>query len=237
MNVQKHVYRDGDVECHGHAVWDDAVTGPRPGILLAHAWAGQTDAERERAARLAKLGFVGFALDVYGNGRNGSTKEENESLMTPFIEDRAMLRRRLLAGLEAMRTLDVVDTARCGAIGYCFGGLCVLDIARAGADVRGVVSFHGLLMGTGALGNDTIGAKILVLHGASDPMVPDDQLHGFIDEMNEAKTDWQIHMYGGAMHAFTNEDANDPDFGTVYHQDAERRSWLAMRHFFDEVMA
>ena len=136
-----------------------------------------------------------------------------------------------------MRGLDVVDAGRCAAMGYCFGGLCALDLARAGTDLRGVVSFHGLLMDTGALGNESISAKVLVLHGEADPMVPAVQVAGFIAEMNEAKADWQLHTYGGAMHAFTNPAANDPDFGTVYHPGADRRSWAAMTDFFEEVFA
>ncbi|MEM7228951.1 MAG: dienelactone hydrolase family protein, partial [Planctomycetota bacterium] len=147
MQTETITYQDGDVSCHGFVAWDESISGPRPGVLISHAWAGQDQFERDKAVQLAEMGYVGFAVDNYGGGTLGSNNDENAALMTPFVEDRAMLRRRLLAGLTAMQSLDVVDTDRCGAMGYCFGGLCALDIARSGADVRGVVSFHGLLNG------------------------------------------------------------------------------------------
>lgn len=232
MKTETLTYRDGDLECEAFVAYPDDSNAPC--VLVQHAWAGQGDFDREKCRMLAGLGYVGFAVDNYGKGRRGTTKEENQALMTPFVEDRALLRRRLLAGVEAARGLDGIDASRLGAIGFCFGGLCVLDLARAGADLRGVVSFHGLLMPTG-IDDQPIRARVLALHGHDDPMVSKEQLDGFTAEMTAAGADWQLHQYGGAMHAFTNPEANDPDFGTVHEPKAERRSLASMRDFFAEV--
>jgi dienelactone hydrolase len=236
MHTEKHIYTDGDTECHGYVTWDETITGPRPGILISHAWAGLSEYECAKAREFADMGYVGFAVDNYGSGRLGANNDENAALMTPFIENRARLRKRLLAGLHAMKDLPLVDSARCAAMGYCFGGLCALDIARAGADVRGVISVHGLLRGTDDLKNEPIGAKVLVLHGAADPMVSDEECSAFVAEMNDANVDWQMHVYGRTLHAFTNPEADDVAFGVKYNADADRRSSQAMSNFFEEVL-
>ena len=229
-------YREGDDEFEAFLAWDDAVSGPRPAVLVSHAWAGQGDFDHAKCKALAELGYVGVALDNYGVGKRGTTKEENAGLMQPLVDDRGLLRRRLLAGYEAAKGHEVVDASKVAAIGFCFGGMCVLDLARAGADVRGVVSFHGLLLPTD-VANEAITAKVLVLHGHDDPMVSAEQIDGFTKEMTDAGVDWQMHHYGNTMHAFTNPVANDPDFGTVYDADADCRSWGAMRAFLGEIFA
>jgi dienelactone hydrolase len=235
MHTEIIPYEHDGHQFEGFIAYDETVDGARPGVLVAHAWMGQDDFARDKAVLLAELGYVGFALDVYGVGRRASDRAGAEALMMPLIEDRALLRARLNASLERIKAHEVVDATRTACIGFCFGGLCAIDLARSGADVTGVVSFHGLLMGAD-VPNQRITAKILALHGWDDPLAPPDQVIAFTKEMTDAGVDWQLHAYGGTMHAFTNPNANDVDFGTVYHEAADRRSWQAMRDFFGEVL-
>ncbi len=230
-------YQDGDVDLQGYLAWDDAVEGKRPGVMIAHAWAGRSDFENGKAEALAKLGYVGFALDNFGRGILGTNTEENSALIQPFLDDRAMLQGRMQIALEVLKGLDEVDASRVAAIGFCFGGLCVLDLARAGTDICGVVSFHGLFGSPGNTTGNKIKAKVLALHGWDDPMAPPDQVVSLAEELSSMGADWQVHGYGNTMHAFTNPQANDPDFGTVYSADADRRSWNAMQDFLSEILA
>lgn len=206
----------------------------RPAVLVAHAWAGRDEFAIGRAKALAGLGYAGFALDNYGKGVLGANNDENSKLIGPFMADRAMLRDRLLAGLATLRAQPGIDPDRIAIMGYCFGGLCALDLARSGADIRGAVSFHGLLLPNG-LPSQPVKAKVLALHGYADPMVPPEQVLAFGKEMTEAGVDWQLHAYGGVLHAFTVPEANDPGFGTVYNAAAERRSWRALVDFLAEI--
>lgn len=228
-------YLDGDTLLEAFFAYDDAIEGRRPVVLINHAWGGRDRFVADKAVKLAELGYVGFALDMYGKGVLGSGPEENAKLMTPFIENRAMLQQRIGAALAAAKLLPWVDDGKCAAIGFCFGGLCVLDLARSGADIKGVVSFHGLLGAPGNTEGKQIKAKVLALHGHDDPMVPPEQVLAFEQEMTKAGADWQVHVYGNTMHAFTNPVANDPGFGTVYQVDADKRSWTAMKNFLAEV--
>lgn len=235
MKTEILAYGDGETEHEAHVAWDDASGEPRAAVLICHAFSGLSDFERAQAHRLAELGYVAIALDNYGKGVRGTTREESKALMRPFMNDRGLLRRRLLAGYEAACAHPLVDSSRVGATGYCFGGLCSLDLARSGAALRGVVSFHGLLLPSELPANEIL-AKVLVLHGHDDPMVPPEQVLAFEEEMKAAGVDWQVHVYGGTMHAFTNPAADDAFFGTVYQPAADRRSWAAMRQFFEEVL-
>lgn len=228
-------YRDGDTLLEGRIAWDDRFPGPRPGVLVAHAWGGRSDFEDGKADYLAGRGYAGFALDLYGKGIRGSNPEENAALMQPFLDDRAMLQQRLLASLAAMRDLPEVDANRVAAIGFCFGGLCVLDIARTGEDIAGVVSLHGLLGAPGNTGGNEIRARVLALHGWDDPMATPDHVKALADELTAMGADWQLHAYGNTMHAFTNPAANAPDMGTVYNATADKRSALAMTNFLEEL--
>lgn len=237
MSIQNRLieYRDGDTLLEGRLSWDDAVAGPQPGILVSHTIAGRGPLEEGKADRLAELGYVALALDLYGKGVRGETLEENRVLMNAQLADRGAMQRRLLCALSVLRKQAEVDAARTAAIGFCFGGLCVLDIARTGEELAGVVSFHGLLGAPGNTQGNRIRAKVLVLHGWDDPMATSDTVLALADELTSMGADWQLHAYGNTMHAFTNPAANDKNRGTVYDTDADRRSWQAMTNFFDEL--
>lgn len=231
------IYLDGDVVLEAFFAFDDALPGCRPAVLINHTWAGRDDFVAEKAKKLAALGYVGFAVDMYGKGVLGTSPEQNMELMQPFMADRAMLQQRMKAALAAVRLMPWVDDSKIAAIGFCFGGLCSLDLARTGVDIKGVVSFHGLLVAPGNTHGNVIKAKILALHGRDDPLVPVKQVLAFEQEMTEAGADWQLHTYGNTMHGFTNPLANDPAFGAVYQANADRRSWIAMQNFLTEIFA
>lgn len=235
MRTKKIEYYHDNSLLEGYLAYNADITKPRPGILVAHDWTGRNEFACHKADKLAELGYVGFALDMFGKGVLGKEKEEKSKLIQPFVEDRKFLLERMLAGYEALKKIDVVDTTRIGAIGFCFGGMCVLDLARSGTDLVGVVSFHGLLHAPDS-NRKVIEAKILAIHGYDDPMVPVQVVSEFEEEMTKRRADWQIHIYGNTMHAFTNPVANDPGFGTVYNVVAEKRSWIAMKNFFSEIM-
>jgi dienelactone hydrolase len=229
-------YKHADTTLEGWLAIDDAADGPSPGVLIAHAWGGRGELEQATARRLAKLGYAGFAIDMYGKGVRGTSRDENAALIAPFLADRSMLADRINFAVSALQAQAEVDSERIAAIGYCFGGLCVLDLARSGAAIAGVVSIHGLFTPPAPHPGRPIRAKVLALHGHRDPMAPPEAVSQLEAELTSAEADWQIHIYGGAMHAFTNPKANDPDFGTVYDADADRRSWQALTAFLDEVL-
>lgn len=228
-------YTHNGVQLEGMLVFDDSWQTAMPGVMVCHAWAGRGPFEIGKARAIAEEGYAAFAVDLYGKGVLGSSKDENMALMTPFMKDRAMLQDRLKEALKAFTGQDVVDEKRIAAIGFCFGGLCALDMARSGADVVAVASFHGLFDPPGNTKGKKIPAKVLALHGNDDPMVPHADVMALADELTAAGADWQIHMYGNTMHAFTNPEANDPGFGTVYNETADRRAWQALDNFLEEI--
>lgn len=208
--------------------------GPHPAVLVCHAWGGRDDFAENKAKALAELGYVGAAIDLYGVGKRGSEKSECEALMMPLLNAPETLRARLAAAVDQVKALDGVDTDRLGAIGFCFGGLCAILLARMGLPLRGVVSFHGLLK-LGEPLDTKPAAKILVQHGQDDPMAPPADVGAFAEEMKRVDADWTLHAYPGVLHAFTVPAANDPDFGTVYDAGADKRSWLEMKRFLQDV--
>jgi dienelactone hydrolase len=228
-------YKHNDTLLEGMLAFDEKKPGRRPGILISHTWGGRSHFECDKARALAREGYAGFALDLYGKGVLGSGPEENAKLMQPFLKDRPLLQSRMKAALDALRAQPEVDPNRIVVIGFCFGGLCALDLARTGADLRGAVSIHGLFSAPGNTAGTKIRAKILALHGNDDPMVPVDAVVGLEKELTEAGADWQIHVYGNTMHAFTNPEAHDVARGTVYNETANRRSWRALLNFLEEV--
>lgn len=229
-------YFDAATECEGYVALP-AGPGPHPAVLIAHNWAGQTEADNAIAHKLAALGYAGIAIDVYGKGRRGDLQGDNSGLMGPWMADRAALRQRLLAAVAAAVAHPMVDDTRIAMIGYCFGGLCALDVARsASPDVRGVASFHGVYAPPELGEQRPITAKVLVLHGWDDPMTPPDSTVALAHELNAAGADWQLHAYGRTMHAFTFESANNPEGGIQYDAAADRRSWRSMTDFLAEVL-
>ncbi len=226
--------RDG-ATFEGYLAWNDAAAAPCPVVVVSHAWGGLGDFEQSRARDLAELGYAAFCLDLYGKGIRGSNPEENAELMQPLLDDRGMLQGRVQLAVEVARRQEGVDASRVAAMGYCFGGLCVLDLARTGADLQGVVSFHGLFHPPGNTEGNEITAKVLALHGWDDPLAPPEQVVALAAELTSAGADWQIHGYGHTVHAFTNPKANDPAHGTVYSESAERRSWRTLVDFLEEI--
>jgi len=225
-------YQSGDQVCEGWHAYDDSVDGPRPSVLIVHQWTGLTDYEKMRARMLAGLGYNVFALDIYGKGIRPQPPEAG-TMAGKFKGDRALFRERLNAGLEVLRKFPQTDSEKIAAIGYCFGGTGVLELARSGADIAGVVSFHG------GLGTPTpddarnITCRILVLHGADDPFVPPSEVDEFDIEMARAGLEYGFVSYPGAVHAFTQKMAgDDPSKGAAYHAEADRKSWEEMKSFF-----
>ncbi len=228
-------YKDGDQTFDAYMAWDDTSHESRPGVLISHAWGGRSDVEENKAAQLAELGYVGLAIDLYGLGIRGSSPEENAALMQPLLDDRPLLQRRMQLALSQCRKQKEVDSTRVAAMGFCFGGLCVLDLARSGADVLGVASFHGLFTPPGNTTDNKIAAKVLVLHGWDDQLATPDKVLSLAEELTAAGCDWQIHGYGHTVHAFSNPNANDPANGNVYSPDADRRSWQNLQLFLAEL--
>ena len=228
-------YEHEGVTLEGFLACDDVEQGERPAVMVVHAWGGRAQFECDKARALAELGYVGFAADLYGKGVLGASVEENARLIQPFLDDRAMLQSRLTTALAILRAQPEADESQVAAIGYCFGGLCVLDLARIGSDVKGVASFHGLFGAPGNTAGTRITAKVLALHGHEDPMVPVDAVVALEQELTQAGADWQIHVYGNTLHAFTNPDANNPQLGAIYNKRAEQRSWQTLLNFLEEL--
>jgi len=230
-------YQHGDVTLEGYLVYDKSVAGPRPGVLVLHQWTGLSDHEKTHADQLAELGYIAFAADVYGKGIRPKPPAAGVEA-GKYKKDRALLRARVNAGLDQLRKHELSDDKRLAAIGYCFGGLVALELARSGADVQGVVSFHGSLDSPNPADGRQIKAKVLALHGADDPFVKPADLAAFEQEMRDAKVDWQLVSYGNAVHAFTQKGAgNDPSKGAAYDALVDRRSWEVMKDFLAEIFA
>ncbi len=221
----------------GLLVHDESGAGPAPTVMAFHAWDGRTAAHDDFAHRLAALGWNGFAVDLYGRGKVGNTTEECQALMNPLIGDRARLRASLLTAVDIAAGLPQVDASRMAAIGFCFGGLCVLDLARAGAPLRGVASFHGLFNPTGLPSETPIKPKVIAFHGWADPMAKPDSVVAFGEEFTRNGADWQLHGFGGAMHGFMNVGANMPEMGIQYNEAVADRAWTGLAAFLNEVLA
>ena len=229
-------YDHDGLRCEGFAAIPDDAAGPRPGLLIAHTWAGRNDFVMDKARELAAMGYVAFALDMYGAGRVGQSVEDCAALMGDVMRDRVLLQHRITAALSALQQLPEVDPQRIAALGFCFGGLCVLDLARTGASLRGVISFHGLFTPPENPLTAPIVAKVLVLHGFEDPMATPEQAVELGRELTARGADWQLHWFGHTQHAFTNPLANDPALGTVYNAAADRRAGRCLTDFLDEVL-
>lgn len=227
-------YKDGDQTCVGYLAWDESYADPKPCVVVSHAWGGLDAFAEEKAIQMAALGYVGFALDNYRDGAKPETVEDKTAMMGPLKEDRKKLLGRLKAGIKAAAELPEVDSDNMAMMGFCFGGLCTLDAARAGLDLKAAISFHGLLDAP-ELPKKKIKAKVLVCHGWDDPMAPPEHVTALAAELTEAGCDWQIHGYGGTTHAFTVPDADSGDGVLKYNPDSDRRSWNATLDLLNEV--
>jgi len=233
-------YRCGDLRCKGHFVYNEIVKEQRPAILVAPAWKGLDKFAKEKADELARNGYVAFAADIYGEGKVVESNEEAKALMEPLYKNRAELRRRIAAAYETLKELPRVDKGNIGAIGFCFGGLTVIELLRDGADIKGAVSFHGVLgnMGASVAHNaEKIHGALLMLHGHDDPMVSDSDISTIQKELTQAGVDWEMDIYGGTSHAFTNPNADDKELGLLYNEKSSGRAWKAMHRFFNEVFS
>jgi len=228
-------YKQGDVTLEGYLAYDDSISGTRPGVLVVHQWLGLTDYERHRAEMLAQLGYVAFCADIYGKDNRPKGVAEAGPLSSKYKADRTLLRARVNAGLDTLKQNELVDQKHIAAIGYCFGGTTVLELARSGADIEGVVSFHGGLDSPAPADGKNIKCPVLVCHGADDPFEKPDDLTAFEQEMRDAKVDWRLIMYGGAVHSFTQPDPGFSNPGAKYNERADKRSWAAMKAFFAEI--
>lgn len=233
-------YQSADVKSEGFIVYDDKIKTPRPAILVAHAWRGQDDFARDKARALAKLGYIGFAADLFGNRKNASNDDDAAALIKPLYLDRKLLQSRIISAYETLIKQPSVDKSRIGAIGFCFGGLTVIELLRSGTPVKSVVSFHGVLGNAGAKTvpiAKNIKGSILILHGYDDPLVPTPDVLNMQKELNDAGVDWQMDIYGHTSHAFTNPQAHDKVKGLIYNERANKRSWIAMKNFFEETLS
>lgn len=231
MLTQVVPYTDGDYQLEGFVACP--AEEKLPLVILCHAWKGRDNFICEKSQIIASLGYAGFAIDMYGKGISGKSREENAALKRPFLEDRAFLKRRLLKGYEAACSLPFVDTTRIVALGYGFGGVCALDLARSGVALNGAVSVYGHFEPPRHA--QPIKAKILLLHGYQDPISPMCELLTFQQELDRNKVDWQSHLFGNAVHAFATPSAQDPDAGILYNPVSARRAWLAIENFLAEL--
>jgi len=229
-------YRQGDIVLQGFVAWDDAARGRRPGVLVVHEWWGHNEHARNQARRLAEAGYVGFALDMYGKGKVTSHPQEAQAFVSEATKDPAVLAARFNAALEQLKRDPHVDTTRIAAVGYCFGGAVVLGMARAGADLAAVVTFHGALATTSPAQPGKVKARILVLTGGADPFVPPEQVEAFKREMQAAGARFDVVTYPGVKHGFTNPEAANYGMPQLaFDATADRESWAAMLKLFQEV--
>lgn len=229
-------YKHGDVTLQGFLAYDDAVQGKRPGVIVFHEWWGMDNYARSRARQLAELGYVAFAADMYGRGVTADTAQQAGQLAGKLDSDRALLRERAAAGLNVLTDQPQTDASRLGAIGYCMGGKVALELARSGADLDAVVSFHGSLGTPMPAKAGTFKPMVLIANGADDTFVSEEEKEKFYAEMNAAKVDFMFVDYAGAVHSFTNPGADKHGIpGVKYNEKADRRSWAGMRQVFDEA--
>jgi dienelactone hydrolase len=231
-------YRQGGVVLEGFLAYDDSLTGKRPGILVFPQFKGVSEHEKSAAQRLAELGYVAFVGDIYGKGVFYEDRAEARAAANKYFENRPLVRARVTAALDEIRKNPLVDTGKVAAIGYCFGGMAALELGREGADIAGLVTFHGDLATPTPEDAKNIKGRVLALHGADDPIVPPPMVAAFEKEMRDAEVDWQLVSYGGAVHAFTEpDDPRGSRQSVAYNEKADKRSWIAMKDFFRELFA
>ncbi|WP_109831434.1 dienelactone hydrolase family protein [Reichenbachiella versicolor] len=228
-------YEDSQNAYEGFIAYNTEIKAKAPIILIAHAFGGQSKFEERKAIELAQLGYIGFAIDIYGKGKRARDSEEAQELMDSLNSDRKLLLERMKVSLECAKKIKLADIHRIGAIGFCFGGKCVLDLARSGEKLNGIVSFHGLY-DTPAFNQDTkITTPVLVLHGWDDPLASPNETIALANELTSKDANWEINAYGKTGHAFTNPNAKFPDKGLMYSKSANDRAWKRMMTFFEDA--
>ncbi|WP_137131580.1 dienelactone hydrolase family protein [Rhizobium sp. FY34] len=233
VQIRDHSYSDDGTTFHSKLVYDDAAAQPGPAVIVAPAFGGLGPFEIERATELAHLGYVVLAIDYYGEGRRATSESQAFTWMNELNSDRPRLSQRMQRALQEIKSLPMVDPKRVAAMGYCFGGKAVLDLARSGADFNAAISFHGVY--DAAQGESTqIQPSILILHGWDDPLAKPDDLAGLASELSKHCSDWQVVGFGGTGHAFTNPNARSPEAGMAYNEAASRRSWTYLLNFLTE---
>lgn len=238
VKMDRVTYEHDGTVLEGYIAYDPDVTARRPGVVIVHDWMGVGEYVQERARQIVGLGYVAFVADIYGRGVRPKNVQEASAQAGKYRGDRKLMRGRAEAAVNELSKSTRVDASRIAAIGYCFGGGTVLELARSGAAVSGVVSFHGNLDTPNPADATKIRGKVLVLHGADDPYVPAKQLEAFETEMRTAGVDWELVAYGGAVHAFSQKSAgDDPSKGAAYNASADRRSFDRMVGFLKEVTA
>jgi dienelactone hydrolase len=238
MQTRDVEYRCDEATMRGHLVWDETLTGRRPGVAVFHEGLGLGDFAMARARMVAELGYVALAADMFGDRRQARNLQEVATIVGGLRAEPEKLRARGQAALKALAALPQVDATRLAAIGFCFGGSVVLELARGGADLKAAVSFHGVLATKNPASPGQVKASVLVCTGADDPLAPPDQVAAFESEMRAAQArDWQVISYGNTLHGFTNPAADGSMMRTaMYNEQADRRSWAAMKGLFDEVL-
>lgn len=234
--VKKDVsYKVGKTEMQGYLVYNESTAANAPGVLVVHDWMGLTDKTKKQADEYAKLGYVAFAADVYGKGIRPTSQKEAAAIASGYKKDRKNFRERLNAALSQLKKQRQASN-KVAAVGYCFGGTGVIELARSGAKIDGVISVHGGLDSPQPKDGKNIKARVLALHGADDPYVPVDELKAFEDEMRTHNVDWQLVKYGNAVHSFTDKTlSTDNSKGAAYNKKADERSWLDIQNFFKQV--
>lgn len=235
IQIKEQRYSDEQQSYQGIIAYNDTQQGKRPVVLIAHTWMGQSQFEENKAIALAQLGYLAFAIDVYGQGKRANNASEAESLMNEALTNRQKLLHRLLLALNTIKQHELADVTNIGAIGFCFGGKCVLDLARSGVAINGVVSFHGIFDKPNIEHKGDIQAKVLVLHGWEDPLAPPKAIVELGQELTQRNALWEVDIFSHTSHAFTNPQANTPEQGMNFSPLATDRSWQRMTHFFKEV--
>ncbi len=232
INTKKIKYQDSELTFQGVIAYNDEIERKLPAIMIAHAFGGQSKFEENKAIEIAKLGYIGFAIDIYGKGIRAKSPNEAQNLMDKLNSNRSLLLSRMKTSLEVCKSLKFVDSSKIGAIGYCFGGKCVLDLARSGEKIKGIVSFHGVYDSPKSQKENKIETPILILHGWDDPLAKPNDVIELTRELTNKDADWELNAYGHTGHAFTNPNAKFPEKGLFYHEAADRKSWNRMKTFF-----
>lgn len=229
-------YRQGDQVLDGYLAYDKSKEGKRPGIVVFHEWWGVNDYIKMRARQFAEMGYVAFAPDMFGGGKVAATMDEATKLIQPYVSDRQLMRARARAGLDELLKQADVDSSRIAAVGFCFGGTSAIELAMTGADLKGLVAFHGGLSFPPNEDAKSMKCAVLICQGGEDPFVPEDQLAHLWTLMKDAKLNYQVNIYGGAVHGFTNPaNGSDNSKGLAYNERAAKRSWRDAENFLKEI--